>query len=258
MTFAAPPDAYDRLMGRYSYALCEALTEAAGVEPDAAVLDVGAGTGMGTKRLVDLVGADRVAAVEPSETFVQALRERLPGSDVRHASAEALPFEDDAFDAALAHLVVNFMGDPDAGVGEMRRVTSPGGVVAACVWDYAERMTLLATFWDTAASLAPDGLGDRDERSGMRFAHEGELAELWRSAGLEDVRGGEIVVSAGYENFEDLWEPFTRGVGPAGGYATSLDGERQAALRDEFRRRLDVGDGPFRLEALAWYAAGRA
>jgi SAM-dependent methyltransferase len=258
MTFAVPAEAYDRLMGRYSYALCEALTAAAGIGPEDRVLDVGAGTGMGTKRLVDLVGAERVVAVEPSETFVEALRERLPGSDVRQAAGESLPFEDDTFDAALAHLVVNFMADPEGGVREMRRVTRPGGVVVACVWDYERRMTLLATFWDTAAELDPDGLGDRDERSGMRFRGEGELAELWRSVGLEDVEGGSISVAAAYEGFDDLWDPFTRGVGPAGSYATSLDAERQAELRDEFRRRLDVPDGPFRLEALAWYATGRA
>jgi ubiquinone/menaquinone biosynthesis C-methylase UbiE len=258
MTFAVPAEAYDRLMGRYSYALCDALAKVAGVEAGARVLDVGAGTGKGTLRLAELVGAECVAVAEPSEPFAQALRERLPGSDVRHAAAESLPFEDDTFDAAVAHLVVNFMADPERGVGEMRRVTRLGGIVAACVWDYAERMTLLARFWDTAAALDPEELSDRDERSGMRFAREGELAELWRSVGLEDVESGELVVSAGYESFDDLWEPFTLGVAPAGSYASSLDPERQAALRDEFRRRLDAPDGPFRLEALAWYATGRA
>jgi hypothetical protein len=92
----------------------------------------------------------------------------------------------------------------------------------------------------------------------MRFGSRGELAELWRAAGLGEVEDGELVVSAEYEDFEDLWEPFTKGVGPAGGHAASLDPERQAALKAEYRRRLSVPDGPFRLSARGWYAVGKA
>ncbi|HEY7562736.1 MAG TPA: class I SAM-dependent methyltransferase, partial [Gaiellaceae bacterium] len=112
MTFAVPGEAYDRFIGRYSYRLCDALARAAGLAADAEVLDVGAGTGTGTRRLVELVGPERVTAVEPSEPFVEALRARLPGVDVRLAAAEELPFEDGTFDAAFAQLVVFFMADP--------------------------------------------------------------------------------------------------------------------------------------------------
>jgi hypothetical protein len=92
----------------------------------------------------------------------------------------------------------------------------------------------------------------------MRFARHGELGELWRQAGLAEVEEGEIVVSAEYEDFDDLWEPFTVGVGPAGRYAASLDPGRQQALRSAFRRRLALPDGAFRLSARAWFAVGRA
>lgn len=258
MTFAVPADAYDRFVGRYSYGLCEALAEAAGITAAASVLDVGAGTGAGTRRLVDLVGPERVAAVDPSEPFVERLRARCPGVDVRLASAESLPFEDDTFDAALAQLVANFMADPEAGAAEMRRVTKPDGAVAACVWDYPDEMTLLRVFWDAAGELDPDGVQTVDERTRMRFGRNGELGELWRQAGLAEVEEGEIVVSAEYEGFDDLWEPFAVGVGPAGGYATSLDSERQEALKAEYRRQLAVPDGAFRLSARAWFAVGRA
>ncbi len=258
MTFAVPADAYDSFVGRYSFGLCDALAEAAGITADSSVLDVGAGTGAGTRRLAELVGPERVAAVDPSEPFVEALKVRLPRGDVRLAAAEALPFEDGAFDAALAQLVVNFMSDPDAGVAEMRRVTRPGGAVAACVWDYEGEMTLLRTFWDAAAALDPDGVRSVDERSRMRFGRRGELAELWRRAGLGDVEDGALVVSADYQSFDDLWQPFTKGVGPAGGYASSLDPGRREALRVEYRRRLSVPDGAFRLNARGWYAVGRA
>ena len=257
MSFVAAA-AYDRFVGRYSYALCEALARAAGLTAQSSVLDVGAGTGAGTRYLVDLVGPERVAAVEPSEPFAAALRERLPAVDVRVASAESLPFEDDVFDAALAQLVLNFVADPEAGAAEMRRVTRPGGIVAACVWDSPGEMTLLRTYWDAAAVVDPDRGRAEDEAARARFVHEGELGELWRATGFDDVDEGAIVVSASYENFDDLWQPFTAGVGPAGSYAVSLDDERREALRVEYRRRLSVGDEPFRLDARAWFAAGKA
>jgi SAM-dependent methyltransferase len=258
VTFAVAADAYDRFVGRYSYGLCEALASVAGIAAGSSVLDVGAGTGTGTRRLVELVGAHRVAAVDPSQPFAEALRGRFPGVDVRVASAESLPFEDDSFDAAFAQLVVNFMADPHAGVAEMRRVTRPGGVVAACVWDYFGEMTLLRTFWDAAAELDPDGVEAVDERTRMRFGRQGELVDVWRQIGLEEVEDGELVVSAEYEGFDDLWEPFTKGVGPAGGYAASLDPEEQDALKAEYRRRLAVPDDSFTLSARAWYAVGKA
>lgn len=256
MTFAVPAKAYDRLVGRYSFALCDALAHAAGIAPEATVLDVGAGTGAGTRRLVELVGPERVAAVDPSAPFVETLRDRLPGVDVRHASAESLPFEEGAFDAVLAQLVVNFMSDPVAGVTEMRRVTRPGGVVAACVWDYPGEMTLLRAFWDAAAALDPDGVAGVDERTRMPFAREGELAALWRRAGLGEVSDGAVLVTAEYESFDDVWEPFTAGVAPSGAYTASLDEGRREALRAEYRRRLGVPEGSFELSARAWYAVG--
>jgi SAM-dependent methyltransferase len=258
VTFVVPADAYDRFVGRYSYSLCEALAEAAGITASSSVLDVGAGTGTGTRRLVELVGPERVAAAEPTEGFVEGLRARCPGVDVRLAHAESLPFEDDTFDAVLAQLVVNFMSDPEAGVAGMKRVTRPGGAVAASVWDYPGEMTLLRAFWDAAAELDPEGVQGVDERTRMRFGRDGELGELWRQAGLAEVEEGEIVVSAEYEDFDDLWDPFTTGVGPAGRYAASLDPERQEALRSGFRRALAVPDGAFRLSARAWFAVGRA
>src|SRR5215207_3348533 len=148
--FRAPADAYDRYVGRYSGELARALIAAAGVDPEWTVLDVGCGPGALTAELAMMLGADSVAAVEPSEPFAAACRERVPGARVEIAPAEALPFADGTFDGALAQLVVNFMADPRAGVGEMRRVTRPGGTVAAAVWDYAGEMTLVRAFWDAA------------------------------------------------------------------------------------------------------------
>jgi SAM-dependent methyltransferase len=180
----------------------------------------------------------------------------VPGAEVVVAGAEALPFADGAFDAALSQLVVNFMSDAEAGAGEMARVTRRGGVVAACVWDYAGEMTLLRAFWDAAREVDPERAAAADEGVVMRWCADGELAELWRGVGLRDVRSGALVARASYSDFEDLWWPLPTGVAPSGAFCKSLDDERRAALHDAYRRRLGVGDGPFELSARAWAVAG--
>jgi SAM-dependent methyltransferase len=257
-TFRGPADAYDRFVGRYGPSLASALLGFAGLEPGMRALDVGCGPGALSAALVDQLGAASVSAADPSTTFVDACRMRLPGVDVVEASAEALPFADGTFDATLSQLVVNFMSDPEAGVREMVRVTRPGGVVASCVWDYAGEMTLLRAFWDAAREIAPERAAASDEGVVMAWCREGELAELWRAAHLHSVRLGSLVASAKYADFEDLWSPLPTGVGPAGAFCSSLDEKRQAALRDALRGRLQIGDGPFELTARAWAVAGDA
>jgi SAM-dependent methyltransferase len=256
-TFRASADAYDRFVGRYGAELARALIDFAGVEPGMRTLDVGCGPGALAAMLVERLGAARVSAADPSAPFVDACRTRLPGVEVVEAGAEALPFPDGAFDAALSQLVVNFMRDGESGVREMARVTRPGGVVASCVWDYGGEMTLLRAFWDAAREVDPERGGAADEGVVMRWCAEGELAELWRAAGLGSVRFGSLVAHARYANFEDLWSPLPTGVGPAGAFCKSLEEDDRAALRDAFRRRLGVGDGPFELTARAWSVVGR-
>jgi SAM-dependent methyltransferase len=255
-SFRTSAEAYDRHVGRYAPALGSALIAFAGVEPGMRALDVGCGPGALTAELAQRLGAASVSAAEPSEPFAQACRERLPGVEVVSAEAEALPFADGAFDATLSQLVVNFMGDAEAGVREMARVTRPGGVVASCVWDYAGEMTLLRAFWDAAREIDPERAAAADEGVVMRWCGDGELGELWRAAGLRAVRVGPLVVTASYADFDDLWSPLPSGIAPSGAFCKSLDDERRAALREAYRRRLGVGDGPFELTARAWAAVG--
>ena len=250
MTFAVAADSYDRFMGRYSVLLAPQLAALADVAAGQRVLDVGCGPGALTTELVRLVGPGGVTAVDPSEPFVAAARERHPGVTVEQASAEQLPFPDDAFDAALAQLVVHFMTDPVAGLQELARVTRTGGVVAACVWDYAGGTSPLSTFWDAARELDPNV----DDESGLPGARSGHLVELFGAAGLRDVEEASLEVSIEHPTFEDWWEPYTFGVGPAGAFAAGLDPERQAELRELCRTRLP--EAPFVLTASAWAARG--
>jgi SAM-dependent methyltransferase len=249
-------ESYDRHIGRYGRALARELVVAAGVRSGDRALDVGCGPGALTAELAAVLGAESVTAVDPSPQFAEACRRRLPGVSVDVATAEALPFDDAAFDNALAQLVVNFMRDPHAGVGEMRRVTGSGGTVAAAVWDYAGEMTLLRRFWDAAVALDPSAV-EHDEGRSMPFCASGELEALWREAGLADVRGAAVVVPASYASFEDLWAPLERGVGPSGAYVASLAPARRMALKEELRRQLGVGEEPFELTARAFVAVGR-
>jgi SAM-dependent methyltransferase len=253
--FRGSADAYDRFVGRYGPKLSGELIAAAGVQQGQRVLDVGCGPGPLTTALAALVGAAHVSGVDPSEPFVQACRERVPGADVRVAAAEELPFEDHTFDATLSQLVVNFLDDAPRGLLEMRRVTRPDGVVAGCTWDYADGMTMLRGFWDSVRALAPEGSG-ADEGLTMRYADPETLGELWRGAGLRDVDVSELFAEASYEDFDDLWEPFLAGIGPAGAHAASLDADDQRRLRDEFHRRLGSPAGRFTLSARAWCAVG--
>jgi SAM-dependent methyltransferase len=256
-TFRASAEAYDRHVGRYGPQLAAALIDFAGVEAGMRALDVGCGPGALTAALAKRLGAGDVCAADPSEPFVQACRERLPGVEVVVAAAEELPFPNDAFDATLSQLVVNFLLDADQGVREMARVTRPGGLVASCVWDYAGEMTLLRAFWDAAHEVDVGRAAVSDEGVVMSWCGEGDLEELWRSAGLADVRFGPLVVQAGYSGFEDLWAPLPTGVAPSGAFCKSLDEERRGVLHDAYRRRLGVGDEPFELSARAWAVTGR-
>lgn len=257
-TFRASADSYDRLVGRYGPRLAVALIDFAGVKRGMRALDVGCGPGAVAGELATCLGPSAVSAADPSQPFVDACRARLPQVEVVLAPAEALPFGDGAFDTVLSQLVVNFMTDPPAGVAEMARVTRAGGIVASCVWDYAGEMTLLRAFWDAAREVDPERGAAADEGVVMPWCGDGELADLWRDAGLRDVRSGALTVSAAYDGFDDLWSPFPTGIAPSGAFCRSLGAGDQAALRDALGRRLGVGDEPFELTARAWVVAGTA
>lgn len=183
MGFDVAGDAYDRFMGRYSERLAPAFADFAGVAAEMTVLDVGCGPGTLTAELIRRLGPAAVAAVDPSEPFVASARARHPGIDVRLASVEDPPYADGAFDATVAQLVVHFMGDPVAGLEEMARVTSAGGVVAACVWGFEGDRAPISAFWRAALELDPDAEGE----SGLAGARAGHLSELFEAAGSMGV-----------------------------------------------------------------------
>ena len=252
MTFEVDADSYDGFMGRYSTQLAPQLADLGGVRAGQRVLDVGCGPGAVTAELVHRVGDDAVSAVDPSEAFVAAARKRYPGVDLQRASAEDLPFENSCFDATLAQLVVHFMADPVVGLQEMKRVTTAGGSVAVSVWDHAGDRTPLAVFWQAARELDPDV----NDESGLAGAHEGHLATLLAAAGLTSIEERTLSASARFTSFDDWWEPFTFGIGPAGAYLQTLDGRGRAELSSRCERLLPTA--AFTVDAVAWAARGVA
>ena len=252
MSFSAGPEAYDRFMGRYSTPLAPRFADFASIGEAQRVLDVGCGPGALTGELVRRFGANAVAAVDPSPGFVEAAGRRNPGVDVRRAEAESLPFDDGSFDAALAQLVVHFMTDPAAGIAEMRRVARGGGIVTACVWDHAGGAGPLARFWDAARELDP-GVADESDLPGAR---EGDLERLLHEAGLGDVEERLLTVEVEHGSFDEWWEPFTLGVGPAGAYVQGLAEDARDRLRERCRELHPAA--PFAVSASAWAARGMA
>jgi len=248
--FHVQAKAYDRFVGRYSPQLAAALCDFAGIENGRRALDVGAGPGALTAELSRRVGAANVVAVEPSEPFAHACRARVPGVEVVEAGAEAIPLPNDAFDATLSQLVLNFLPDARPALREMSRVTRAGGVIAACVWDYSGEMEMLRAFWDEAIALDPDA---PDERH-MPLSRRGDLVRAWREQGLDPVEDTSLAIEQSFASFDDYWQPFLLGQGPAGVYATSLPEPRRDALRSRLCTRR--GYGGFTLTARAWAVRG--
>lgn len=252
MSFDVAANAYARYIGRYSTPLAPRFIELAEVASGSA-LDVGCGPGALTRELAARLGASSVAAVDLSEPFVAACRASVPGADVRLASAEALPFEDDTFDAALAQLVLSFIRDADRAAAELVRVVRPGGTVATCMFE-ANGFTLVRIFWEAALALDPEAPND----ARLPFRRMPELVSLFERAGLEDIATDVIDIEAEYADFDDYWAPFSFGIGPAGIYLAAQSVERRAALRDACFEALGGPTAPFTLDAKVLAIRGRA
>lgn len=251
VSFDVPAEAYTRFMGQYAEPLAVQFVELVDVRSGQLALDVGCGPGALTAQLVQRLGEPGVFAIDPSPSFVAAIAARFPDVDVRSGVAERLPFPDDSFDLALAQLVVHFMTDPVAGLAEMARVTRPGGRVAACVWDHAGDSGPLSTFWQAVRDVDP-GAHDESQLAGAR---EGHLAKLCEVAGLVHIESSKLTVRVRFPTFDEWWEPYTFGVGPAGAYVAQLDRRWHDALRSRCEQLLPTP--PFVVSASAWCVRAR-
>lgn len=253
-SFQVQGSSYDSFMGRYSGPLASIFLDAVGVQPGGTALDVGCGPGALTGALVDRLGAGSVSACDPSPSFVDECAQRHPRAVVRSGRAESLPFESADFDYVLAQLVLHFVTDPEAAAEEFVRVAKPGGLVAACVWDFDGGMEMLRHFWTAAMALDRDA---PDHARNLRFGREKELADLFVTAGLLDVAETTLQVTSTYRDFDELWSGFLAGIGPAGSYCTALPAQARDRLERRFFQEVGAPSGPFELTAVARAAHGR-
>ena len=255
----AESEAYERFMGRWSRQLAPLLVRFADVGERHTVLDIGSGTGALAIAVAEAVPSAQTTGVDPSPEYVKYAQAHTTNGRARFivGDAQDLHLPDAAFDRTLSLLVMNFIPDPAKALREMTRVTRPGGIVAAAVWDYSAGMEMLRAFWDEAVALDPRVAG-RDERN-MPLCKEGELAALWRAQGLGDVTGTPLTARLSFVSFDDYWSPFLGGQGPAGAYTRSLSATDRAALEARLRRRLlgTGADRPFTLQGRAWAVKGK-
>jgi SAM-dependent methyltransferase len=248
---------YERYMGRWSRQVAPRFLAWLNVPAGRRWLDVGCGTGALCETILDGCSPSAVAGVEPSDGFLQTAKRRLGTRATFHpGGAAAIPLADASVDVVVSGLVLNFVPDPRAALVEMARVTARGGTIGAYVWDYAAGMELIRFFWDAAIELDP-AASRLDE--GLRFpiCRLEALTELFAGAGLEAVEAAPIDIPTRFVDFDDYWQPFLGGQGPAPGYAMSLDDGARGLLRDRLRERLPTdADGSIALTARAWAARG--
>jgi SAM-dependent methyltransferase len=222
--------------------------------------DVGCGTGALTATVLAVAGPAHVVGVDPAEGFLSSARAQIGDTRATFGTgdAQSLPLPDRRFDAVVSALALNFVPDPRRAAAEFARVAASGGMVAAYVWDYAEGMAMMRYFWDAATALDPAAAG-LDEGRRFPLCRPEPLRDLWASAGLDEVTVQAIEVPTVFADFDDYWQPFLGGQGPAPWYAMSLTEEHRSALRDLLRVRLPSGlDGSIPLTARAWAVRGVA
>jgi len=249
---------YEGYIGRWSRPVARAFLAWLDMPPGLRWLDVGCGTGALTDAILKTCRPARMIGVEPSEGFLAEARAHIGDKAAFHVgNATALPVKDASWDVVVSGLVLNFVPEPAAGLAEMKRSAAEGGTIAAYVWDYAQRMEMLRHFWDVAVELNP-AAQSLDEAVRFPMCDPKALAKLFEGADLADVDAIPIEIATRFRDFDDYWNPFLGGQGPAPSYAMSLDEPSRAQLRDCVRKRLPVqADGSIPLVARAWAVRGR-
>jgi ubiquinone/menaquinone biosynthesis C-methylase UbiE len=251
---------YEKLMGRWSRRLAPLFIEHAGITDGEEVLEIGCGTGSLTFALAECA-AIRLTAIDHSEIYLAAARARNHDQRIRLEQGDgcALRFRDASFDRALSMLVLpSVLPQPELMVSEMRRVTRPGGVVAAAFWDSPGGTPHQRMLWDIAAALDEAAAEARDRTMSRPVYAPGALARMWAEAGLVDIDQRSLMIRMDFADFNDYWEPFASGEGALGAYVATLDETRRTRLEQRLRSAYLTGrpDGERSFVAVALSCRG--
>lgn len=246
--------AYEPFVGRWSRLVAHEFLNWMDIAPGSHWLDVGCGTGALSQAILDLAAPGQVRGIDPSEGFITFVRKQIhdPRASFEVGDARALTAKTQSYDAAVSGLALNFIPQPEQAVSEMQRVVKPGGIVAAYLWDYSDKMQMLRFFWDAAIALNPNAI-ELDEGRRFPLCQPKPLADLFQGVGLKDVEVLAIDIHTDFRDFEDYWSPFLGGQGPAPAYVMSLSAAKRKALGERIRTSLPhAKDGTIRLLARAW------
>lgn len=249
---------YEQYVGRWSRMVAPLFLSWLNLPTGSRWLDVGCGTGALCAAILDRYSPSLLIGLEPSKGFLKSTKENLASQALLcQGNATAIPLSDARVDIVVSGLVLNFVPDQSAALHEMTRVTSKQGTIAAYVWDYAGKMEFMRFFWDAAAELDPNA-AKLDE--GVRFpiCRPEALKKLFASAGLEDIEVKALDITTRFADFDDYWQPFLGGQGPAPAYVMSLNKTARTRLRELIQERLPMAEnGSITLTARTWAARGR-
>jgi SAM-dependent methyltransferase len=254
----ASGDAYERYMGRWSRKIAAEFLAWLDPDPNLTWLDAGCGTGALTATVLAAANPMSVTGIDPSVPFIDTARSHIPDPRARFevADARSIPLDDASTDIAVSGLCLNFVPEPGQALAELARVTRPGGTIAAYVWDYAGGMQMLRCFWDSAITLDP-AAAMLDEGPRFPLCAPEPLLATFAAAGLRDVETAPIDIETRFTDFDDYWQPFEGGAGPAPTYVQQLTQPRREALASALRRTLPTApDGSIGLIARAWAVRG--
>lgn len=251
--------AYERYVGRWSRLVARQFATWLDIPTASTWLDVGAGTGILTRVILEQSAPHNVVGLDLSEQYLEYARQVITDErvDWRVGDASEITWGAPAFDVAVAGLVLNFVPAPEDVVRGMKEAIRQEGLVAAYVWDYGDRMQMMRQFWDAAAAIDPAA---RAFDAGAQFAicKPDNLRSLFATTDLTEIEVIPIDIQTRFSDFDDFWLPFLGAQGSVSKYLRSLNDDQRHAIQQQLLQQLPINpDNSIHLSARAWAIKGR-
>lgn len=248
-------DNYDAYMGRWSREIATRFLGWLDMAEKLDWLEVGCGTGALSESIVSRCEPRSLVGVEQSEGFVATAKGNVVDdrAEFQVGDAQDLDLPNHCKDVVVSALVLNFIPNKEKALKEMIRVCRPGGTVAFYVWDYpGGGVEFMRAFWQAAISLDPKAAELGEDKRFPYCTREG-LENLASTVGLVDIKSTPLEAPAIFKSFNDFWNPFTLGAGPAPGYCVNLEPQAREQLRSTLSDQLSIQeDGSIPMKIRAW------